>query len=302
MFASIKCATIKKSRGKERATVPGNNMLSNVQIDAVTRDAQRLRIQRWSMGLGTYGLNVIAVFILQSIELDSMPRAAFYMLIALAVVGNLTFYAILRSGFNLRFEDPSLTLMQIVFSYLWGILPLYYLPNVRMIIVLAMLPSFCFGMLRLDIVGHLKIAATFAAVYIGVLCVEYRQDRPGFDLTIELFQLGLVLMIVAWFTLFGSFMSNMRYRMRRQRQEIERINDDLHREIESRKATQSALELALSRVKRLTGFIPICANCKRVRLESDDWDPIESYLEQHSGASLSHCICPQCAEKLYPDL
>ena len=60
------------------------------------------------------------------------------------------------------------------------------------------------------------------------------------------------------------------------------------------------LEKALSDVKLLSGFLPICASCKKIRDDKGYWNQIESYIQQHSEAEFSHSICPECAEQLYP--
>jgi len=61
------------------------------------------------------------------------------------------------------------------------------------------------------------------------------------------------------------------------------------------------LQKALSEVKLLSGFLPICASCKRIRDDKGYWNRIESYIQQHSEAEFSHSICPECAERLYPE-
>jgi len=62
------------------------------------------------------------------------------------------------------------------------------------------------------------------------------------------------------------------------------------------------LREALEKVQLLSGFLPICANCKKIRDDSGYWNQIESYISKHSEAVFSHSICPKCAEKLYPDI
>jgi len=62
------------------------------------------------------------------------------------------------------------------------------------------------------------------------------------------------------------------------------------------------LEEALNRIKTLKGLIPICASCKKIRDDKGYWNSLETYLSEHSDAQFSHGICPQCAEKLYPEL
>ncbi|WP_205747229.1 hypothetical protein [Desulfopila sp. IMCC35006] len=62
------------------------------------------------------------------------------------------------------------------------------------------------------------------------------------------------------------------------------------------------LQEALFEVKLLSGFLPICASCKKIRDDHGYWNQIESYIESHSEAQFSHGICPDCAEKLYPEI
>ena len=61
------------------------------------------------------------------------------------------------------------------------------------------------------------------------------------------------------------------------------------------------LNEALSKVKLLSGFIPICASCKKIRNDNGFWDQIESYISERSMAEFSHGICPECVETLYPE-
>lgn len=62
------------------------------------------------------------------------------------------------------------------------------------------------------------------------------------------------------------------------------------------------LQKALTEVKTLRGFIPICSSCKKIRDDQGYWNQIESYIRKHSEAEFSHGICPECARKLYPGL
>jgi PAS domain S-box-containing protein len=64
----------------------------------------------------------------------------------------------------------------------------------------------------------------------------------------------------------------------------------------------SDLQKALSEVKTLRGFLPICSICKKIRDDKGYWNQIESYIRDHSDAEFSHGICPECAKKLYPDM
>ena len=62
------------------------------------------------------------------------------------------------------------------------------------------------------------------------------------------------------------------------------------------------LQEALANVKTLSGLIPICASCKKIRDDQGYWTQLETYLKQHSTAEFSHGLCLDCMRKLYPDL
>jgi DNA-binding NarL/FixJ family response regulator len=59
------------------------------------------------------------------------------------------------------------------------------------------------------------------------------------------------------------------------------------------------LKKALSEVKKLSGLLPICSHCKKIRDDKGYWRQIESYIHEHSEAEFSHSICKECAEKYY---
>jgi len=58
---------------------------------------------------------------------------------------------------------------------------------------------------------------------------------------------------------------------------------------------------ALREVKTLSGMLPICAWCKKIRDDRGYWSQIESYITSRSGAQFSHSICPECRQKEFPD-
>ena len=61
------------------------------------------------------------------------------------------------------------------------------------------------------------------------------------------------------------------------------------------------LQSALREIKQLSGLLPICANCKKIRNDEGYWEQIEKYIQEHSNAQFTHGICPECKAKLYPE-
>jgi PAS domain S-box-containing protein len=77
----------------------------------------------------------------------------------------------------------------------------------------------------------------------------------------------------------------------------------LQRQAEKEKDSLIAeLKKAMGKVKMLSGLLPICASCKKIRDDKGYWNQIEAYIRTHSEAEFSHGICPECAQKLYSNL
>ena len=71
-------------------------------------------------------------------------------------------------------------------------------------------------------------------------------------------------------------------------------------QIEQQRLIQQ-LQKALAQVNTLSGLLPICAGCKKIRDDQGFWFQIESYISQHSDAQFSHGLCPDCAETYFPE-
>ena len=80
------------------------------------------------------------------------------------------------------------------------------------------------------------------------------------------------------------------------------------RDITDRKAADAErerliqeLQDALARVKTLSGLLPVCASCRKIRDKQGAWHSLETYIRTHTEADFSHGICPDCRRKLYPE-
>lgn len=82
---------------------------------------------------------------------------------------------------------------------------------------------------------------------------------------------------------------------------IERDITDAKRVESERKRLIEELSQALAKVKTLSGLLPICASCKKIRDDKGYWQQVETFIKARSEADFSHGICPDCIEKLYPE-
>lgn len=84
--------------------------------------------------------------------------------------------------------------------------------------------------------------------------------------------------------------------------ELDYANKQLIQKIEEHKQTESELQKTLKKVRTLTGLLPICSSCKKIRDDKGYWNQLEAYISKHSQAEFTHGLCPECAKKLYPYL
>jgi methyl-accepting chemotaxis protein len=104
------------------------------------------------------------------------------------------------------------------------------------------------------------------------------------------------------------FYASLEMQVKERTSELENANVQLRQEIDERKRAEAEreelireLQGALARVKQLSGLLPICASCKKIRDDKGYWTQIEAYVRDRSEAEFSHGICPECEEKLYPE-
>lgn len=94
----------------------------------------------------------------------------------------------------------------------------------------------------------------------------------------------------------------LEHRVKERTVALEESNVRLHEEIARRRELIQELQTALGEIKTLSGLLPICASCKKIRDDKGYWKQIEVFIGEHSDAEFSHGICPDCIQQLYPEL
>ena len=89
-------------------------------------------------------------------------------------------------------------------------------------------------------------------------------------------------------------------------QELQRYHQEMEELVKNRTEelaqANRSLEQSLANVKRLSGLLPICSSCKKIRDDKGYWNQLELYLIEHSEAEFSHSVCPECSKKLLAEL
>jgi CheY-like chemotaxis protein len=104
-------------------------------------------------------------------------------------------------------------------------------------------------------------------------------------------------------------MEELESRVAERTAELANTNEALQAENTARKQTVVErdqlirdLQKALANVKSLSGLLPICAGCKKIRDDKNYWHHVESYVAEHTDATFTHGLCPDCIKKWYPEL
>lgn len=90
----------------------------------------------------------------------------------------------------------------------------------------------------------------------------------------------------------------LKRKIRQKKEQIQKLNSQLQ---EANEKLKQRVNDALKKVKLLSGLLPTCANCRRIRDDKGCWIQMEAYITKHSEADFSHGICPECMKKLYPE-
>lgn len=82
---------------------------------------------------------------------------------------------------------------------------------------------------------------------------------------------------------------------------IARDISELKQAQEAREKLIEELKAAMAQIRTLSGMLPICSSCKKIRDDKGYWQRIEAYIYEHTDAQLSHGLCPDCVKKFYPE-
>jgi len=91
------------------------------------------------------------------------------------------------------------------------------------------------------------------------------------------------------------------YRLEKEIDERQLIEEKLQYSNNELEAKNNELKKVLAELKKISGLLPICAKCKKIRDDSGYWNQIEIYIEKHSEARFSHGLCQECSDDLYGD-
>lgn len=158
-------------------------------------------------------------------------------------------------------------------------------------LVAGLLFSRKFGIMH-TVLGVLFLCVAATAYSTGLLSVDFdANEYIVMPVSWATMLAGPVLLTLCGFWAIGLFFDTAREQL-----------VELDRRRQQQVALVKQLEMSLDEVKTLSGMIPICMHCKKIRDDAGFWENVEAFVGRHTDAKFTHALCPPCGVELYGDL
>jgi len=171
---------------------------------------QALRIRRYFIGALSYVMWFALVLHTHHLGFIRLSIGWTILAMGIIVLINILIYAFFRSGLNKKFSDPSLTFPQMTIAALFAMVGIYYTDNIRGIMLVAFLVTILFGVFRFNFRQYIFFSIISVASYGCVILLLLNYHPEEISLDVEILQLIVFATILAWFSMVGSYMGNMR--------------------------------------------------------------------------------------------
>lgn len=184
---------------------------------------QQLRVRRFFMSLASYTMWYVIAFVCWRSGLLDVSLTHFVRAGAALYVTQFFFYFLIRSGLNLKFRDPSLTVMQILVGLTWALILVSISSEIRGLMLTVFMITLLFGIFALD---KRQFLLTSLVAYTGYTALVLYEYLTGLNLfTVGYYVVSLILLagVLLWTSMFGSYVSNLRHTLRVRNDELEAV-------------------------------------------------------------------------------
>ncbi|HON59696.1 MAG TPA: diguanylate cyclase [Smithella sp.] len=181
---------------------------------------QALRIKRFFIAFSSYVLICSLVILGYNLGFSPVPLRVLVFSQLGILACNILLYVIFRTGFNKRFKDPSLTLLQILIATFWLLEVLYYADSVRSAVLLDFLIIFILGLFRFGVREFLFLSFFTVAGYAAVIVLLYINRPESINYRVEILNLAILATVLPWFSLVGGYITRLRKKVARSLSEI----------------------------------------------------------------------------------
>lgn len=215
---------------------------------------QALRLRRFGMASSTYGLGLLLLVL--SWQLRLFPGAALAQVAVLFLVTNLGLLLAFATKWNQRFEDPSLTVVQVCLGVTMVAVIQVLGRDVQFVAAPFYSVLFVFGMLKLSARDLTGVVAYVLVSYGIAMLLRYRLYAEALDLRVEVISAVLVVTCSVWLAVAACYISNLRARLRSSLQQIATLaTRDALTGLSNRRQIDLDLEASIAHVQRHGGTL-----------------------------------------------
>lgn len=185
---------------------------------------QRLRLRRFFMSIFSYVMWSMIALAAWDAGLLIVSGTGMALAGAGVFLSQLLFYLLIRSGLNLKFDDPSLTLPQIVVGLAWSLVLVAVSREIRGLTMVVYMVTLLFGIFALDRKQFVIAALLGFSGYAGLVLFERINDPGIFSESYYVMSVTVLGAVLVWTMLFGVYVSNLRYKLQLRNEELEKAN------------------------------------------------------------------------------
>ncbi|MEW6077078.1 MAG: GGDEF domain-containing protein [Thermodesulfobacteriota bacterium] len=183
---------------------------------------QALRIRRFFLAATGYVVWMIIIAASSALGLSRTSPAGLALSCGLMFLSLFIFYVFLRTGFNKRFKDPSMTIAQMVIACFWVGVTVYFSEGpIRGSIIALYVVIFVFGIFRLSLPQFFILVAVAGATYASAVCLLHHHHPGEIDPFLEVIRTSLLLVALLWFSLIGHYIQRLRRKVVRTNTELQ---------------------------------------------------------------------------------
>jgi diguanylate cyclase (GGDEF)-like protein len=186
---------------------------------------QALRLKRVLTGAVSYFFTLLLVLVFWRLNYFDEKVVAIYVAIILSV--NLSFYLLIRSGLNLRFADPSLTLAQMAVSIPTALFVMYQAQDARSVFLLLSLSVIMYGLFQFRTRDFIIMSALFLGGYAVLIALLMIQRPLEVLLQIEILRWIALAVVLMQFSALGGYIGRLRYKVKEKNEELAKRNIEL---------------------------------------------------------------------------
>lgn len=174
---------------------------------------QALRVRRFFIAAASYLMWILLIFQCYRMGFVRLTPQWSAVLIGFCVFINIILYVVIRTGLNLRFSDPSLTMLQMFIATLLIMITIYFTDHVRGVMLLAYIVTMLFGIFRFKLRQYITYAVFSIISYTLVVILLATHHPDQIDFRIEALQWIVFAAVLAWFSIVGSYISSLRQKL-----------------------------------------------------------------------------------------